>query len=507
MTLQEKQQFLSQEIIEQGYNAYEFSAFISSVRGEEVVNLEAWSLEDLKSVCDQFKAQYGQNQSNPENQENQEIPEQSDINQQNDTLQEQPPNPQEQNPENNEDQKNEEQTNEEQKEAEQKPATQNDFPNNLLDPLTLTFPTEKMEPNEISEKNDLSITISNPKKIKTGLLSMYWQYDVETIPMGYKVVRKVNDFTFLYEKLPLFNNHVFNPTLPHFEFVLKDDSPKKMLYIQNYMNSLVENKFFRTLPIVFEFLTLPQEKWNNKRNEYMKMKPLPLSKMKTLEGELVININKEEDAKALKIRDIISKKTEALDLFNTTIDEIIAIFDKLGVLYKTLAKSLLDLEKVHQSDEVMKGFYNRLKTLCILWSEDYVKEKELYKDEFKYYFKFINKESVSYLKKFDEFKAVREEYKSKFEKVKKMQIKPAKDLELVKKLRVDYGIQLAMINEEYKNLIRRQAQRCMIQFMKYNEKQDIILQDYEYIKKIFNVNIPLDDPHEVQENPHENQET
>jgi len=97
-----------------------------------------------------------------------------------------------------------------------------------------------------------------------------------------------------------------------------------------------------------------------------------------------------------------------------------------------LARSLLDLEKVHQSDEVMKGFYNRLKTLCILWSEDYVKEKELYKEEFKYYFKFINKESVSYLKKFDEFKAVREEYKSKFEKVKKMQIKPAKDLELVK---------------------------------------------------------------------------
>ena len=172
-----------------------------------------------------------------------------------------------------------------------------------------------------------------------------------------------------------------------------------------------------------------------------------------------------------------------------------------------MAKSFLDLEKVHQSDEVMKGFYNRLKTLCILWSEDYVKEKELYKEEFKYYFKFINKESVSYLKKFDEFKAVREEYKSKFEKIKKMQIKPAKDLELVKKLRVDYGIQLAAINEEYKKLIQRQAQRCMIQFMKYNEKQDIILQDYEYIKKLFNVNIPLDDPHEVQENPHENQET
>ena len=488
MSLQDKQQFLSQEIIEQGYDAGEFSNFISSIRGEEEVDLEAWTLEELKQVCDQFKAQQGQNQENQANQENQEYPEQQDIPQQNNTPEEQPKN----------------QESEEQKESDEKPATKNEFPNEFLDPLSLTIKTEKMEPNEITDKTDLFITISNPQKIKQGLLSKpYFQYDVDTAPMGYKVVRKLNDFTFLYEKLPVFNNQIFNPILPHFKFGLKDDSTKKMLYIQNYMNSLVENKFFRTLPIVYQFLTLPQKTWNEKRAEYTKMKQLPLSKMQTLEGEIKVNINKKEDAKALKIKEVINTKSQALDSFNSTIDEIISIFDKLNGLYKALGKSLLELEKVHSDNEVMKNFFNRLKTLCLHWSDDYIKEKDLYINDFKYYFKFLNKESAQYLKKFDEFKKVRDEYRNKFEKVKKLQVKPANDIELVKKLRLDYGVSLAMVNDEYKKLIERQAQRCTIQFTKYNEKQNVILQGYEYIKRIFNFNVPLDEKKEGNESPYQ----
>ena len=94
MSLQDKQQFLSKEIIEQGYDAGEFSNFISSIRGEEEVDLDSWTLDELKTVCEQFKTQYGQNQENQENQENQnqenqEYPELQDLAQQNNTPQEQ----------------------------------------------------------------------------------------------------------------------------------------------------------------------------------------------------------------------------------------------------------------------------------------------------------------------------------------------------------------------------------------------------------------------------------
>ena len=59
---------------------------------------------------------------------------------------------------------------------------------------------------------------------------------------------------------------------------------------------------------------------------------------------------------------------------------------------------------------------------------------------------------------------------------------------MVKTLRIDYGLQLLMINEEYKNLIDRQAFRCKTQFMKYNQNQNIILQDYENCKNLFSIN-------------------
>ena len=490
MSLEEKQQYLNSEIIQQNYDGNEFSAFISSIRGEQQVDLDTWSFEDLQAVVAQFKAQYQQNQANQENQNEQNV---NNEEQNQNQTQEESQN-QENSPENGEEQK-----------IEKKPSSENDFPENLLDPLTLVIKTQHLQLNEISDNNDLFITISNPQRVKPGLLSIaYFQYDMETQPVGYKVVRKVSDYTFLYETLPLINCAVFNPILPHFEFGLKDDSPKKMLYIQNYMNSLIENKFFRTLPIVLEFLTLDQPKWNSKRTEYQKLKTLPLSKMPTLEGELDVNINKEEDAKALKIKEEINKKTEALDAVNSTMDEILALYDKLNLLYKNLAKSFMDLEKAHENNQILNGFFNRLKSLSEIWSKDYTKQKELLKDDFKYFFKFINKENVSYLRKFEEFRVTREDYRIKYEKLKKLPVRQPKDLEVIKTLRVEYGMQLLMVNKEYHNLLERQAYRCLKQFMKYNENQQIILQDYENCRNLFNINQQQDNNNE--ENEEQNQE-
>ena len=490
MSLEEKQQYLNSEIIQQNYDGNEFSAFISSIRGEQQVDLDTWSFEDLQAVVAQFKAQYQQNQANQENQNEQNV---NNEEQNQNQTQEESQN-QENSPENGEEQK-----------IEKKPSSENDFPENLLDPLTLVIKTQHLQLNEISDNNDLFITISNPQRVKPGLLSIaYFQYDMETQPVGYKVVRKVSDYTFLYETLPLINCAVFNPILPHFEFGLKDDSPKKMLYIQNYMNSLIENKFFRTLPIVLEFLTLDQPKWNSKRTEYQKLKTLPLSKMPTLEGELDVNINKEEDAKALKIKEEINKKTEALDAVNSTMDEILALYDKLNLLFKNLAKSFMDLEKAHENNQILNGFFNRLKSLSEIWSKDYTKQKELLKDDFKYFFKFINKENVSYLRKFEEFRVTREDYRIKYEKLKKLPIRQPKDLEVIKTLRVEYGMQLLMVNKEYHNLLERQAYRCLKQFMKYNENQQIILQDYENCRNLFNINQQQDNNNEG--NEEQNQE-
>ena len=480
-SIEEKQLFLRNEIIDQGYNPEAFSNYMGSLRGENGLDLETWSFQDLQKVVNDFKSQMAQHQQN-----------QTEMPPQQNEFQNQE---QEQNAQQNQEQDIEGavKDNTVPEKAEQKPVANSDsnvFPNDPFEKYEQIIKTGKLKNNDITEQNNLFVTISNPKKVNPGLFSAsYFQYDVQTNPVGYKVVRKVSDLTFLYDTLPLFNSAVFNPVLPHFEFGLKDDSQKKMLYIQNYVNSLVENRFFRTLPIVFQFLSLPQEEWNKLRQDnYSKLKPLPLSSMPTFEGELHIDINKLDDTKGTKIKDEINKKSEAFDCLNAAMDEILATIEKLNLCYKTLAKSLLDLTKSHKDHEVLFGFFNRLNNLVKIWARDCLKQRDFFRDDLKYYFKFMNKENVSYLKKCEEFRVARDDYKSKYDKVKKMPNKLPKDIEMVQKLRRNYGLQLLMVNSEYQKLLERQAYRCIQQFVKYSDKKDVILQDYNNCIKLFNIN-------------------
>ena len=475
-SLEAKQQFLRTEIIDQGYNPEDFSNYMGSIRGDNSLDLDTWSFSDLRAVVNQFKSQFAQNQAQPEQYYQEQEPEQNN----NDYPQE----------EKGDIEGAVKDTTIPEKVEQKVVQSENGFPNDAFEPFEQLIQTGTLEENEISNQNNLFVTITNPERIKLGIFSSaYYQYTVQTNPVGYKVKRKVDDFTFLYETLPLFNSGVFNPVLPHFEFGLKDDSPKKILYIQNYVNSLLESKFCRTLPIVYQFLKVPQEEWNKLRlDTYSKMKPLPLSKMPTLEGEIHINISKLEDTKGLKIKDEINKKTEAFDGLNNAMDEILATIEKLSLCFKSLSKFLLDLTKCHKDNEILSGFFNRLLSLSKTWSRDCLKQRDFLKDEVKYYFKFINKENVQYLKKFEEFRTARDDYKNRYEKIKKLPNKLPKDIELVQKLRRNYGLQLAMVNSEYEKLIERQANRCITQFVKFNENKEVILQDLNHCIQLFNIN-------------------
>ena len=294
--LEYKQQYLRNEIIDQGYNPDDFSEFMSTKRENEELNLELWSFKDLKNLVDEYKLKLSQIIDQENNLQSQ--------NNDNNIVKE-----------NNNDNKN------------QIIDKSNIFPEDAFEIYEHIITTVKLEENEISNNNEINIKISNPVKINPGFFSSsYYQYTIQTNPLGYKVVRKLSDFSFLQEIIPLFNASVFNPPLPNFEFGLKDFSPKKMLLLENYMNCLMENKFFRTLPIIFEFLTLSQEDWNKKRIEkYNKMKQLPLEEIPTLEGEFHIIINKLNDEKGMKIKEEIDEKHSNFDALNIALDEMLEL--------------------------------------------------------------------------------------------------------------------------------------------------------------------------------------
>ena len=106
----------------------------------------------------------------------------------------------------------------------------------------------------------------------------------------------------------------------------------------------------------------------------------------------------------------------------------------------------------------------------------------------------MNNENDSFIKKYEEYKTIKDDYLNKFEKMKKIQNKNEKDIKIFNNLRIDYGLKLLMINNEYDKLIERQGNRIMTQFLKYNDNKIIILQDFKNCIKLFNIN---EDPNNI----------
>ena len=297
-----KQKYLRTEILDQGFDPQEFNDFMCETRKVESIDLESWTLQEIKDVVKSFK-EHINNKGNKENEENEEIKKNEENNDINEIKEEEEKEEIEIKPNINTD------TN--LKQSISSTESQASITNNPFDNYQKSIRCERLEPNDITNREDLYITLSDPERIKPGFFSSaYYQYTVKTFPLNFIVVRKVSDFTFLSQKLPLIHPVVYTPELPSFSFGVKDDSEEKIKFFQNYMNLLIENKFFRSLPIVYDFITLPQNDWNNKvKNKYSKIKLVEqFNAMPNFEGKHVIKITQEDEQNESAIKNDIAFK-------------------------------------------------------------------------------------------------------------------------------------------------------------------------------------------------------
>jgi len=350
---------------------------------------------------------------------------------------------------------------------------------------------EKLKENELSEREDLYIEIETPMKVNPGgICFSYYQYTIKTNPIGYNVIRKLSDIELLYEIIPNYNKTKFNPLLPKFQLGLNDDSEKKLLFLRFYLNSLVEDIYYRSLPIVFDFLSLPQNEWNKKSKEYKKKKEIKdLEKMVNIEGSHYIKISNEEDFQAMRIKDNIKIKEEGYNKINDDMDELLPLMEKMSVCLKNISQDLLNLKNIYhdgnKSNELLGNCFQQLNLIIKEWGENYIKQKNFLKNEFKYFFKYMNKELNSFTKNIELYENAKEEYEKKFMKFQKMPSPEEKDEEKIIYQKKLYGLHLVNVIDEYKKLNERHGKRANKQFILFNKGKDIILQDNENFNKLF----------------------
>ena len=335
----QKRQYLRTEILDQGYDPQEFNDYMCKIKNEDNIELSNWTLQEIIDVVKSYK-EYS---TNKENEEKQNKEKEDNENQIKENIKKDSNNNQEPEPEPDPEIKKKSNTIVSIPSSSQSLISNDPFFNYLK-----TVNCDKLEPNQITNRDDLYVTISEPQRVKQGFFSMaYYQYTVKTYPMNYNVIRKVSDFSFLSKKLPLINPAIYTPELPSFPFSLKDDSPKKMRFIQNYMNLLIENKYFRTLPIVYDFITLPQDDWNNKvKAKYRKIeKAKKFSSMPNLEGKYNLKITNADELKASAIKKDIEEKNELYKQLYESIEVLLTNIEKISSNFSYIAFYINELKK------------------------------------------------------------------------------------------------------------------------------------------------------------------
>ena len=523
-SLEKKQSFLRTEILMNGYDAHEFSTFLSEYKGEEKVDLEYWTMEELSKAVESFKnskiLKVEEEQAEKDNENEMEEEDNKDSNKKEDKKQKfkflknilkrrQSSVDQSRKSLNYKLEKSDKDNGEKNKSkkdlikvvesknldnirkiyTEQNIIERDDIPSdgdvdneNEDDNI---IKCKKLDKNELTDNNELVVVISSSTTIKKNKFLKTTLFKIETNPVGFKATRYLNDFEYLYEKIHLINPKIFNPILS----LEKKDFTGNVYILNYYINTLIKSAYFRSLPIVYDFLTLPFEDWEQiKAQKYDKIKELcPIKKIQNLEGYFNLEIKNFNEEKYLKIKNNINSRAEAFNKFNNSINELINMMEKISTIILNLSESLCDLKNKHMDNKISMNYLAHLEIMMKEWGEGYITQRNYLNDFLKYIFKYMDKENNAFLKYYDNLKKDYDDLKSKMDKMKKYTNLSEKDKKILKHITKESVLDKINIYEEYLTLNEIQGERLEKLLIKFGANKEVVFSDINSFYELVNV--------------------
>ena len=523
-SLEKKQSFLRTEILMNGYDAHEFSTFLSEYKGEEKVDLEYWTMEELSKAVESFKnskiLKVEEEQAEKDNENEMEEEDNKDSNKKEDKKQKfkflknilkrrQSSVDQSRKSLNYKLEKSDKDNDEKNKSkkdlikvvesknldnirkiyTEQNIIERDDIPSdgdvdneNEDDNI---IKCKKLDKNELTDNNELVVVISSSTTIKKNKFLKTTLFKIETNPVGFKATRYLNDFEYLYEKIHLINPKIFNPILS----LEKKDFTGNVYILNYYINTLIKSAYFRSLPIVYDFLTLPFEDWEQiKAQKYDKIKELcPIKKIQNLEGYFNLEIKNFNEEKYLKIKNNINSRAEAFNKFNNSINELINMMEKISTIILNLSESLCDLKNKHMDNKISMNYLAHLEIMMKEWGEGYITQRNYLNDFLKYIFKYMDKENNAFLKYYDNLKKDYDDLKSKMDKMKKYTNLSEKDKKILKHITKESLLDKINIYEEYLTLNEIQGERLEKLLIKFGANKEVVFSDINSFYELVNV--------------------
>ena len=360
-TLEQKQKYLRDNVLEKGYDPDKFMEFLTMKKGEQGIQLDNWTFQELIDVTNEFlinnKTDIERNYIPKEEKEEDEKLEKDnkdkDINK--DMDKDLDKNMNNNNIDKNIDKniENEEDINVENKneiipqKIEERYSIQDDL-----------FPCTLIEETPIKKIAKLEIEVTNPKIEKNGIFSFsHSTYLIVTPALKVQVRRKFTDFLWLYNILKKqFTNCIVPPFFKKKENLDKNKMLKRIYFIEKFLNGIAVHPILRNSIIFYDFLSIQDAKiFVKSKNQYDKIpSPLITRKIKSLDGQMKVSFNEDNEIYYNKIKSKIINQE--------------LIYDKLIYHYKLL------LININQTISQMKDISN-------IWKELYNKKNDYFESQ------------------------------------------------------------------------------------------------------------------------------
>ena len=370
---EEKQNFLRENILEKGYDVNEFVIFLKSKKGEAGSDISNWSMNDLHDVVREFIS-LNAPQSESEIQQNQSKTKTENQNRKNSlptvaTIQ---------SPGDNKNSIN---------------LTEEDF--GIIIPEYLNC--LKSETTDLSQYDDLEITVKEPKKIDNGFFSKaFINFLITTNPINANVRRKHSDFVWLRERLSIIFNLNVLPRLPKKGKVNEDKKiNKRMRNLERFLIYLAKDPLIKNSQIFYDFLTIDDDSNFEKRKKiYNRLKtPIELKDIKTINGKMKISITKNKEQYLDNIRDNAAFNETALKKFNQNFKllkaEMKTVIGRV-LSFSPLFDKLIKISTTYLDNNIIIESYNQMKNLFNTWGETLKKQSLFFFNDVREYLRLLS---------------------------------------------------------------------------------------------------------------------
>ena len=395
-SIEEKQIYLRENILEKGYDANLFANYLIQKKGEEGADIGSWSMNDLQQVVQEFIEKQssfllGGDIVIPPTQNQNEIPEEQSK-----------PNNQEETKsisknENKNDHQNE--ASNQQKEVSNIPQVKvNPQLYGIVSPETL--PCKKPENTPLSSIENLSISAGSPEKKEGGFFSKsYITYLITTHGINLTVRRRYSDFVWLHQVIFDLYSYIIVPPVPKKNKIGGDRFSdifinKRMRYLEKFLNWLASNPVIKNSKLFYDFLSIEKEAdFNKSKTSYNKIKPQTnIQEFISPNGKMNLGVKQEKEIYFQNIKDNIFYNQELLNKLNINLKQLKLQMDAL--IQKIIEVSKIWEELFNNStkyyDEMnIINTYKQMNKLFKNWEECLKKQNNLIFVDVREYFKYI----------------------------------------------------------------------------------------------------------------------